>query len=85
MTASRLSIRISHFQRSTLGQFTPPLMRIVLPPESRRVLGFQDYIHSNQGTVNKEGSKDKQFAELDRITLSEGDKFKLDSAKLNVA
>jgi protein-disulfide isomerase len=43
---------------------------------------FADYIHSNQGTVNKEGSKESQFAALDRITLSEGDKFKLDSAKL---
>ncbi len=43
---------------------------------------FADYIHSNQATVNKEGSKENQFAALDRITLSEGDKFKLDSAKL---
>jgi protein-disulfide isomerase len=43
---------------------------------------FADYIHSNQAMVNKEGNKDAQFAALDRMTLSEGDKFKLDSAKL---
>jgi protein-disulfide isomerase len=43
---------------------------------------FADYIHSNQATVNKEANKDSQFAALDHMTLTEGDKFKLDSAKL---
>ena len=58
-------------------------MRIVLPHRIRDAYwDFADYIHSNQATVNKEGSKDNQFAALDRITLSEGDKFKLDAAKL---
>ena len=43
---------------------------------------FADYIHSNQSVVNKEANRDAQFAALDHITLNEGDKFKLDSAKL---
>ena len=43
---------------------------------------FADYIHANQAMVNKEGTKDARFAALDRMTLSEGDKFKLDPAKL---
>lgn len=43
---------------------------------------FADYIHTNQSVVNKEANRDAQFAALDHITLNEGDKFKLDSAKL---
>jgi protein-disulfide isomerase len=43
---------------------------------------FADYIHSNQQLVSQEKGKDAQFAALDKMTLSQGDKFKLDSAKL---
>jgi protein-disulfide isomerase len=43
---------------------------------------FADYIHANQQVVNKEANHDAQFAALDHIALNEGDKFKLDSAKL---
>jgi protein-disulfide isomerase len=43
---------------------------------------FADYIHSNQQVVNQEKGRDNQFAALDKSTLSEGDKFKLNSAKL---
>jgi len=43
---------------------------------------FADYIHSNQQAVNQEKGRDNQFAALDKTTLSEGDKFKLNSTKL---
>lgn len=43
---------------------------------------FADYIHSNQQVVNGQKERDKQFAELDKTTLSEAGKFKLDPAKL---
>ena len=43
---------------------------------------FADYIHSNQQVVNSEKGRDNQFAAVDRITLSEGGKFHLDSSKL---
>jgi protein-disulfide isomerase len=43
---------------------------------------FADRIHSHQETVNSEKGPDKQFAALDRTTLSEGSRFKLDTAKL---
>jgi protein-disulfide isomerase len=43
---------------------------------------FADYIHSNQQVVNSEKGHDNQFAALDRITLTEGAKFKVDTAKL---
>lgn len=43
---------------------------------------FADYIHSNQQVVNQENVRDNQFAKLDQNALSEGDKFKLDKAKL---
>jgi len=43
---------------------------------------FADFIHSNQQLVNQEKGRDNQFAALDKSTRSEGDKFKLDSAKL---
>ncbi|MBO0911799.1 MAG: DsbA family protein [Acidobacteria bacterium] len=43
---------------------------------------FTDYIHRNQSVVNSEHGRDSQFAALDRITLEEGGKFKLDSGKL---
>lgn len=45
---------------------------------------FADYIHSNQGVVNSEKGHDNQFAALDRITLNEGAKFKVDTAKLQM-
>ena len=43
---------------------------------------FADYIHSNQQVVNQEKGRDSQVAALDKVTISEGGKFKLDSAKL---
>lgn len=43
---------------------------------------FADYIHSNQIQVNSVKGLDNQFAELDRITLNEGAKFKVDTAPL---
>lgn len=43
---------------------------------------FADYIHGNQSVVNSEKGRDNQFAALDRITLNEGAKFKVDTAKL---
>jgi protein-disulfide isomerase len=43
---------------------------------------FADYIHSNQGEVNSEKGHDAQFAALDRITLTQGQKHGLDAAKL---
>ena len=43
---------------------------------------FADYIHLNQSVVNSEHGRENQFAALDRITLAEGGKFNVDSAKL---
>jgi protein-disulfide isomerase len=43
---------------------------------------FADYIHSNQQVVSQEKGRDAQFAVLDKTTLSEGQKFQVDSAKL---
>lgn len=43
---------------------------------------FADYIHKNQVEVNSMSGRDNQFAQLDRITVNEGTKFKLDSDKL---
>jgi protein-disulfide isomerase len=43
---------------------------------------FADYIHKNQVQVNSVSGRDGQFAELDRITQAEGNKFNVDSAKL---
>jgi len=43
---------------------------------------FADYIHSNQQSVSQEKGRDAQFAALDKATLSEGEKFKVDAAKL---
>jgi protein-disulfide isomerase len=43
---------------------------------------FADYVHSHQDTFNSEKTLEKQFAALDQMGLSEGNKFKLDSAKL---
>lgn len=43
---------------------------------------FADYVHRNQPLVNSHQARADQFAELDRITSTEGGKFKLDSAKL---
>jgi protein-disulfide isomerase len=43
---------------------------------------FADYIHSNQQVVNSEKGLENQFAALDRITLTEGAKFNVDTAKL---
>ena len=43
---------------------------------------FADYIHANRQVVNGEKDLNAQFAALDRITLNEGEKFKLDRDKL---
>jgi protein-disulfide isomerase len=43
---------------------------------------FADYIHSNQQVVNSEKGHENQIAALDRITLTEGGKFNVDTAKL---
>ena len=43
---------------------------------------FADYIHSNQREVNTESTSEARFAALDRITLQQGKKHKLDTAKL---
>ena len=43
---------------------------------------FADYIHANQAEVNKEKGRDAQFAALDKLALSQGQKSNLDSAKL---
>src|SRR5438876_4520365 len=43
---------------------------------------FADYIHTNRQIVNSEQDLDKEFAALDRITMSEAAKFGLDMPKL---
>ena len=43
---------------------------------------FADYIHANRDVVNSEKGRDNQFGALDKITLNEAGKFKLDSGKL---
>lgn len=43
---------------------------------------FADYIHSNQKLVNSEKDRENQFTALDRITLTEGGKFNVDTSKL---
>jgi protein-disulfide isomerase len=43
---------------------------------------FADYIHGNQREVNTESTSEARFAALDRITLQQGQKHKLDAAKL---
>ena len=43
---------------------------------------FADYIHANQGEVNSEKSHDAQFAALDRIAVTQGQKHNLDATKL---
>ena len=43
---------------------------------------FADYIHANQRDVSEQKGRDQQFAELDRLTLLQGQKHDLDTAKL---
>ena len=43
---------------------------------------FADHIHANQREVNSEKGRDAQFAELDKLTLEQGQKHNLDQAKL---
>jgi len=43
---------------------------------------FADYIHANQREVNSESTHEAQFAALDRIASTEGQKNNLDGAKL---
>jgi protein-disulfide isomerase len=43
---------------------------------------FADYIHANQKDVNSEKGRDNQFAALDRIASTQGEKHKVDLPKL---
>src|SRR6266568_746459 len=43
---------------------------------------FADYIHGNQKDVNSEKGRDSQFAALDRIAVTQGEKHKVDVPKL---
>jgi protein-disulfide isomerase len=43
---------------------------------------FADYIHANQREVNSEKRGDAQFAALDRLTATQGQKHNLDQGKL---
>ncbi len=43
---------------------------------------FADYMHANQKEVNSEKSHDAQFAALDRIAMTQGQKHNLDGARL---
>jgi len=43
---------------------------------------FADYIHANQREVNMLKGRDDQFADLDKLTLAQGQKHNLDAAKL---
>jgi protein-disulfide isomerase len=43
---------------------------------------FADYIHANQKEVNSQKGHDEQFAAIDRLTLEQGQKHSLDTAKL---
>src|SRR5713101_6957200 len=43
---------------------------------------FADYIHANQKDVDSEKGRDSQFAALDRIAVTQGEKHKVDVPKL---
>lgn len=43
---------------------------------------FADYIHSNQGQVNAEKVPAARYAILDKLTMEQGQKYKLDADKL---
>lgn len=43
---------------------------------------FADYIHANQRDVNSEKSADAQFAALDRIVVTQGQRHRVDQTKL---
>src|SRR6266576_80962 len=43
---------------------------------------FADYIHANQKDVNSEKGRDSQFAAVDRIAVTQGEKHKVDVTKL---
>jgi protein-disulfide isomerase len=43
---------------------------------------FADYIHAHRDVVNSEKGLDNQFAALDRITMTEAAKFKVETAPL---
>jgi protein-disulfide isomerase len=43
---------------------------------------FADSIHANRQSINGEKGLDAQFAAIDKLTQTEGNKFKLDSARL---
>jgi protein-disulfide isomerase len=43
---------------------------------------FADYLHANQGEVNSGKGREDKFATLDRLAMQQGQKHKLDAAKL---
>jgi protein-disulfide isomerase len=43
---------------------------------------FADFIHGNRIVVDSETGRDKQFAALDRISMTEGAKFQVDAGQL---
>lgn len=43
---------------------------------------FADYMHANQGEINKDKQRDAQFASLDKIAVIQAQKHSLDLAKL---
>ncbi len=43
---------------------------------------FADYIHGNQNEVNNEKGQDARFAEIDKITMLQGQKHNVDVVKL---
>lgn len=43
---------------------------------------FTDYVHANQRDFNMQKTREDQFAALDKLTLSQGQKHKLDMGKL---
>ncbi|GAC1433273.1 MAG: hypothetical protein NVS1B11_13210 [Terriglobales bacterium] len=43
---------------------------------------FADYLHANQSEINSEKGRDSQFAALDKLAITQGQKHNLDGAKL---
>jgi protein-disulfide isomerase len=43
---------------------------------------FADYVHGNQGEVSSQKGRDSQFAALDKLTTTQGQKHNLDLTKL---
>ncbi len=45
---------------------------------------FADYLHANQRDVSAAKDRDGQFAVLDRLTMEQGAKHKLDAAETSI-